>query len=288
MIEELLRDISFEYLKNTKLGENLQRAMVGIEKAQEVAYTYINDDSSDQLKKIKIGTTLVFAILKKLYQGKTIKDFNENDWKEIAFMVAEHAILEDGQSYSVKVFLAYADYVDSSVKLLEVRGISGDKCNAIRMISVEVRDLSDCLLNGDISEVDYTERCLWLLLEAMIKLIATYGTFLVGEDVAEFNQSVAMFAFEYGRYSLYRREQEILSGYLEHQESVDLELEDKLSAFREELLERSKEFENLIDDAFDPDISKRLRSSVELARNAGVAEDEVLDSVEKIDEFFMR
>lgn len=40
--------------------------------------------------------------------------------------------------------------------------------------------------------------------------------------------------------------------------------------------------------SIDPDISKRLKSSVELARNAGVAEDEVLDSVEKIDEFFMR
>ena len=287
MIEELLRDITWDYLKDTKIGANLQRAMEGLEKTQEVAYAYVSDASSEQLKKTKIGTTLVFAIMKKMYSGKSFKEFKEEDWKEIASMVAQYAILDDGKLYSQRVFSAYADYVDASVKFLVVCGVPEDKCDSIRNIAAEVRSLSDSFIDGDISEVEYTEQCLWLLLEAMIKLIATYGITVVGEDLAEFNQSVAMLAFEYGRYSLYRREQEILTEYLEHQEDVDRELEERLAEFKAELLERSKEFDSFIADAFDPDISKRLKSSVELARNAGVAEDEILDSVEKIDEFFM-
>jgi predicted DNA-binding protein YlxM (UPF0122 family) len=74
---------------------------------------------------------------------------------------------------------------------------------------------------------------------------------------------------------------------LEHQEEVDEELENKLNAFKDELQERSKVFDDLIADAFSPDFEKRLMSSVELAKNAGVEESEILDSIKKVDDFFL-
>ena len=286
MIEELLKDITLDYLKDTEIGTNILKAMQGIQKAQEVAMAYVNDDSPDHLKMMRAGTIAAFSIISKIASGKPVKDFNDQDWKDIAGKVAEYAILTDGQLYSVRIFEAYADYVDISVKVLELNGISEEKRDAISAIAKKVRGLSKDLANGKLTEVQYTEQCLWLLLEAMIKLISSYSAVIVGDELAEFSQSVAMLAFEYGRYTLYKQELDILNQYLEHQEAVDNELEDKLKAFKDMLQERSKVFDDLVTDAFSPDIEKRLMSSVELAKNAGVDESEILDSIEKVDDFF--
>lgn len=286
MVEELLKDITLDYLKDTDIGANIQKAMNGIAKAQETVLAYMNDDSPDQLKRIRIGTIATFAILGKIASGKNIKEFDKQDWIDIASKISDLAILPDGQQYSVEVFEAYADYVDISVKLLDKNGISKEKCEAISRIAKEVRKLSKDVSKGIISEVDYTEKCLWLLLEAMVKLITSYSAILLGEDLAQFNQSVAMLAFEYGRYSLYKRESEILNQYIEYQATVDAELEAKLDKYRDEIQERSKVFDELLANAFSRDISERLKASAEIARNVGVDETEILDSVEKIDDFF--
>lgn len=286
MVEELLKDITLDYLKDTEIGANIQKAMNGIAKAQETVLAYMNDDSPEQLKRIRIGTIATFAILGKIASGKNIKEFDKQDWIDIASKISDLAILPDGQQYSVEVFEAYADYVDISVKLLDKNGISKEKCEAISRIAKEVRKLSKDVSKGIISEVDYTEKCLWLLLEAMIKLITSYSAILLGEDLAQFNQSVAMLAFEYGRYSLYKRESEILNQYIEYQATVDAELEAKLDKYRDEIQERSKVFDELLANAFSRDISGRLKASAEIARNVGVDETEILDSVEKIDDFF--
>lgn len=286
MIEELLKDITLDYLKDTEIGANIQKAMNGIAKAQETVLAYMNDDSPEQLKRIRIGTIATFAILGKIASGKNIKEFDKQDWIDIASKISDLAILPDGQQYSVEVFEAYADYVDISVKLLDKNGISKEKCEAISRIAKEVRKLSKDVSKGIISEVDYTEKCLWLLLEAMVKLITSYSAILLGEDLAQFNQSVAMLAFEYGRYSLYKRESEILNQYIEYQATVDAELEAKLDKYRDEIQERSKVFDELLANSFSLDISERLKASAEIARNVGVDETEILDSVEKIDDFF--
>ncbi|WP_026529253.1 hypothetical protein [Butyrivibrio sp. VCD2006] len=81
--------------------------------------------------------------------------------------------------------------------------------------------------------------------------------------------------------------EELINQYIQHQEEVDDELKERLNLFRENLQESIEVFDGLISDAFSSDISKRLMASVSVSRNAGVDEAEILDSVEKIDDFFM-
>ncbi|AOZ95351.1 hypothetical protein [Butyrivibrio hungatei] len=287
MIEEIIKETTIRYFKESEIGQNLEKALNGIEKAQETVAAYCNDDSPEGLKILKIGTTAIIGILYKVFNGKNIKEFTTEDWKEIASVVVDRAIIDDGQQYSVIVFDVYAKYVDFSVKILKASGVSVEKCDDISRLSKKVKKLGDDLEKGKIKEVDYTEQCLWLLLESMIKLLASSSKIVIGEERANYVQNVAMLTFEYGRYSLYKQEQEILTQYLEHQGEVDAELEERFSVFRDELLKRCEEFEELIKDAFDPDMPKRLKASTQIARNAGVAESEILDSVEKVDEFFM-
>lgn len=282
-----VRDITIEYLQNTKIGENLKKAMCALQNVQETAYAYVNDNSPEQLKQIRIGTVLAFSIMNKLFSGKSIKEFDEADWKEIAANVSEKAICIDPRQYSINVFSAYANYVDISVKVLKAKGISDDKCDAISALAETVRDLSDKLVKEEIPEVDYTEQCLWLMLEAMIKLIATNSSIVIGDDASEFVQSMALYAFEYGRYALYQKEQELLTLYIEHQNKFDDELRIKLEAYQNELQQRQEDFDHLISDAFDPDMASRLKSTVMIARTVGVNDSEILDSIQKVDDFFM-
>ena len=46
-------------------------------------------------------------------------------------------------------------------------------------------------------------------------------------------------------------------------------------------------FNDLIESAFEPGFRERLERSVKLAKEAGVKEEDILDTAEKIDSFFM-
>ena len=287
MIEGIINSLTVEYLKNNEIGDKIQMAMIGVQKAQEAILAYVNDDSPEEQKYMRMGTVLAFAIVNKIAHGTPIKDFSNRDWEDIISSVANDAVMIEGQKYSIWVFSVYASYVDISVKVLEIRGISAKKCDAISMIAEEVRALGRKLESNQISEVKYTEQCIWLLIEAMIKLLASYSAIVVGENLADLNQSIAMLAFEYARYSLYKKEKVIVTQYLEHQNEVDEALEAKFDAFRNEMQDRCDIFDELIANAFAPDISIRLKSSIEIALNVGVEESEILDSTEKIDDYFM-
>lgn len=287
MNNDMIKNLAIDYLQKTDIGVQLQNTMALFQKAQETVYTHFADESPDNLKMIRIGTVLCFSIVNKVAKGKDVKSFTDEDWKEVASNIADYAILQCDERFSIAVFDMYARYVDISVEVLKARGASDDKCEKIQAIADNVRELSESLRDGEITEVDYTEKCLWLLLEAMVKLLATYSGLFVGEDAAEFIQSASQFAFEYGRYTLYKQEQEILEMYLANQNRLDEELIARLEEYKAKLQERHDEFESLIEDAFSSDAFSRFKASVAIARSVGVDSNEVLDTADKIDDFFM-
>ena len=285
-MDDFIKDLSLAYLNNTEIGVKINEAIPIIEKTMEVAYADATDDSSEKLKMMRKGTVLAFSIINKVANGKSIKEFSEKDWKDIISNNVETAVLTDPQSYSVAVFTLYADYIDVSVGVLNSLGINKKKCKSITDISKEVRGLQTKLEKGEISEPDYTEKCLWLLLESIIKILALYSTGMLGDETSEFVQAVSMLAFEYGRYTLYKQENELLEQYLQYQHQVDEELQAKLEAYNAEMQKKIDEFNSLIANAFDPDFMQRFKTSVLLARSAGVDESEILTSVPDVDDFF--
>ncbi len=171
-MDDFIKDLSLAYLNNTEIGGKINEAIPIIEKTMEVAYADVADDSSEKQKLMRKGTVLAFSIINKVANGKSIKEFSEKDWKDIISNTVETAVLTDPQSYSVAVFTLYADYIDVSVGVLNSLGINKKKCKSITDISKEVRGLQVKLEKGEISEPDYTEKCLWLLLESTITILS--------------------------------------------------------------------------------------------------------------------
>ena len=285
-----IQDILIDEFLSSPTGQLLQKAMRTIENVQENLYALATSEDSGKLKLLKIGTVLQIFLVDTLASGKRPNELETEDWKRIAEKVSQYAILGTEQQYSEFVFTLYANYIDISVKALNLIA-SEQSTSSIGELSAEIRSKTKTLQNGEITETAYVEDCLWLSLEAMIKLLATYLSAklgpIIGEDRAQLLQAVSNLAFEYGRYVLYAKEQAILEEYIRNQHMLDEQLQAKYDAFLAELQENADQFNHLIDIAFSGNLHESLLQSAALARAAGVKEEEILKSVDDIDAFFM-
>ncbi len=284
--KSFIRDVSLDYLKETKIYKELQRCFSELEKGQEVLCALSSGTEDSSLTLLKVGTLISFSIVEKMWTSNTHpKEFSKEDWAEIANKVADFGILVDGQTYTEYIFTLYADYIKLSVKVHE--GVFSDsKKEEILQLSDQIYELNARLEEGKIKEPNYVDECLWIGFEAMMKLLSAYKTIFMKEEYGEFIQAVSDLAVQYARLSMYSKEQALLEEYIEHQYTLDSELEEKYNVYITELEEKTKQFNNLLDKAFDPEFKDLLKSSVDLAREAGVKEDRILDSMEKIDDYF--
>ena len=121
----------------------------------------------------------------------------------------------------------------------------------------------------------------------MIKLLSTTFTLGLSQEYADLVISASQLSFEYGRYVLYKKEQAILEKYIENQYILDDQLQREYEEYLEEVQIQSQKFQHLVDNAFSIDIHQALEQSVALAREAGVEEENLLTSLEDVDDFFM-
>ncbi len=285
-LEAYIKDLAINQLMSSPLGDKIEQAMVTFEKVQNHLYVLAEKQGEERTTTIKIGTIMTLSILQKFMNGKKPTELTEADWKEIANDVSNYAILPDDQKYTEYVFWLYEQYIRGSADDIEVFA-SEKTVMAVRMLADELQEKAVLLRNGEITEVKYIEDCMWISLEAMIKLIASMVSLVVDEEFAEYAQALANYAFEYGRFILYSREQELINEFIQSQYELDAELEQKYALFKEELEAKAEQFYVLIDNAFVPDFRERFLHSIALAQAAGVEEKEILMAEDDIDSFFM-
>ena len=283
---QIIQDIAIDTLMRSPASEELRRAMETIATAQEHILALAKSDDSTKLKLVKTATVFQIFLIDTLASGKRMKDLTEEDWKSIASKVSQYAVMGSGEQYSEFVFTMYADYISVSADSLP-ETVSEESVAAIRELSNSIRFNSDQFRAGELAEVDYVEGCLWISLEAMIKLLSCYLTAGISKEYAYFAQAASQLAFEYGRIALYSKEQALLEAYIENQYQLDKNLETKWKKYTDELQMYSEKFQELIDAAFTENIHEALVNSATLARAAGVKEDEILITEEDIDDFFL-
>lgn len=281
-----IQDIAIDALMKSPVTEDLRRTMEAITKAQEHLFTLARSDDCTRLKLVKIATVFQIFLIDTLASGKKMEDLTEEDWKAIASKVSLYAVKGSDEKYSEFVFTMYSDYIDISVESLP-ENVSKQSAAAIRELSESIRCNSNKFRAGELKEVDYIEGCLWISLEAMIKLLSCYLTAGFGEEFSYFTQAASQLAFEYGRIALFSKEQALLKAYIENQYHLDEELEVEWQLYINELQTYSENFHGLIDAAFTTNIHDALTNSAALARAAGVKEEGILSSTEDIDDFFM-
>ena len=282
---DVLQDFAIEELIVSPVGQKLRQAIEVVGSVQSHVAALMQKDEEERLTLLKIGTVFQLFLIDTLASGKKASELTADDWKNIAAQVSRNAILEEDQCYSEFVFSRYADYIRVSAKVIS-KNAPEETTNAITALADEIEALGDQLHKETITETKYVEECLWLSLEAMVKLLSASLGAHMGEELSKLTQAVSQLAFEYGRYVLYAKEQALLEAYLNNQRVLDEQLQRQYDAFIQELQENAAQFRSLIDKAFSPDIQEVLMHSSALARAAGVKEEELLKSIEEVDLFF--
>ena len=277
-------------LLSSPIGQKIAQVMDTIAHVQRNLFALAVSEDSGQLKLLKIGTVFQIFLVETLASGKKPEDLSGDDWRSIAEKVSRYAILEEGQRFSEFVFGLYADYIDLSAKSVSPV-VKKEQLAALYQISKEIRHNTDLFRDGSLSESVFVDNCLWLSLEAMVKLLslslASALSLVTREEYAQLAVSVSQLAFEYGRYMLYAKEHAILESYIQNQHDLDAELQARLNEYLAEVQKTADEFRKLVDDAFSPELHGMLQRSAALARAAGVKEEDLLSSTEEIDRFFL-
>ena len=274
------------FLESDNLLESIKKLMNTYQFAIENLEIFKNKTGEERQISVRCLTVGTIALVEQIASGKNPKDFTEEDWAKIAEKVSDGAIKIDAKDYSIFVFNLYAENISNAAKVYEKLLTDKAKVSLERIIE-DINIASEGLMSGSISEVEYIERCLWLSLEGLLKLISATITACAGVEYSDLVQAVTQFGFELGRYKLYDREQLLLEQYLANQKILDEELEQKYLDYVDELEKYSEYFGILVRNAFDCDFRKALTGSVELARELGLSEGEILKSTEDIDDYFL-
>lgn len=281
-----LEELAIEYFLQTSVGDKLGQALNVLKKLQNNVVALCDKEESISMTALKGATVLTFALLEKLSEGKSIKDINSIEWREISNKVSTTAVLQDEQCYTIYVFSKYEEYIRSyASQLKEYRATQ--KADAIIKIADEIADKTNLLKRAEITEVTYIEECMWLSLEGMMKLIASVTSLQANITLEDFSWAVSSFAFEYGRYILYNKEMEIVNQFIDSQHIMDNELHKKYESFIMELSEQTNLFCAMIDKAFVPNFKETFINSVVLAKAMGIEDEEILKNEEEIDSFFL-
>ena len=286
MFSDLIKDITIDELLHSPAGEVLEKAVKTVSDIQRTLLAISENDDGTEMTLLKIGTVFQIFLIDTLASGKRPEEFDNEDWKNIAEKVSQYAIFADGQSYTEFVFTMYADFIDLSAKTLQERKVPEEKTAEVRAIAEEIRTNTELLHSGELSEVNYVEKCLWSSLEAMIKCMSLSLTPLIGPEFTQLVQASSQLAFEYGRYVLYAREQALLQGYIENQYRLDEQLQKEFEVYLEEVRKNAERFQTLVQNAFSCNLHEALVQSAELARAAGVKEEELLTTIEDVDDYF--
>ena len=104
---------------------------------------------------------------------------------------------------------------------------------------------------------------------------------------AVIGNSVGVMMYQIAKDSLSTREVELIAAYAEAQAKLDVELSAQYQQLIDVLNEDMRDYIELLSRAFSPDVAEAFDGSIALAKELGVPSDEILDSREKIQSFFL-
>ncbi len=223
------------------------------------------------------GTVFVLAVVKKLREGKKLKEFTSEDWIDIAGDTG-FGFVKGGvrglSVYSLTNFTATSAAVASSI-VTAAFGIA-EQANKLR--------------RGEIDESEFIENAELVSLEAAISALSSFvGQALIPVPIlgAVIGNTVGTVMYQAVSSSLSTREAALIKRYLDEQHVLD----EKLAAEYQKLIEKldacMSDYLIVLARAFSPDVEVALLGSVELALELGVALEEILDSDEKVLAYFL-
>lgn len=226
---------------------------------------------------IEGGSVLCMSIVKKRKSGKRIKDFNKEDWNEIA---------EDTGKASIKGSVRGATIYTLSNYTATPTAVA----SSIVTASFGVAEQVHLYRTNSLSESELIENSELLCLDASVSALSSFiGQAIIPIPVlgAVIGNTVGTIMYNIGKDKFTHYEQELIRSYLNSQQELDEKLNED---YKELVALLGKDIEiylELLENAFSPDVSLAFEGSVRLAEYVGVPHEEILDTKEKVQSYFL-
>ena len=225
---------------------------------------------------IEAGTTFCIEVAKKRKTGKEFRDFDENDWKEIAGDSGAGFIKGGIRGASLYVLTNYT-------------ATPAAVANALITASFGVAEQAHMLRIGELDELSFIENSEILCLDAAISALSSFaGQVLIPVPIlgAIIGNAVGTMVYQIAKNNLGKKEQQLVEKHLQYLKQLNIELHEEYFVYFNEIMCDLELFMRIIERAFVPDMRIAFAGSIELARAMGVPSDEILDSQEKIIAYF--
>ena len=223
------------------------------------------------------GTAFAMAVTGKIREGKQLREFTPDDWSEVAKESGSGAMkggIRGASIYALTNFTATPGAVASSI------------CTA----SFGVAEQAHKFRNREIDEVELIKSSEIVCLDAAVSALSS----AIGQTVipipvlgAVIGNTVGTVIYQAAKDNLSEYEQKVLAEYAEQQKQLDAELKDEYGLLLDQIQNEMSEYISLLEIAFHPDPIIALDGSIGLATVLGVPQNEILDTSEKLDAYFL-
>lgn len=223
------------------------------------------------------GTAFVLAVFTRRRQGKRLKEFTGEDWLDIAG--------ETGIGFGKGGVRGLSIYT-----LTNFTATSAAVASSIVTASFSIAEQANKLRRNEIDELEFIETSELIALEAAVRALSSFvGQAAIPIPIlgAVIGNTVGIVMYKAVASSLTKREAALIERYLDEQRALDEQLATEYQALLEKLDQSMADYLGLLERAFSPDVQVAFVGSVALAAALGVAADDILDSEEKVDAYFL-
>ena len=279
--------LNYPQVQMNKIDETIQSEKIALEDIDRSIRNDAYEASKPSLEEgIKLTVASAFiegagsfveGVVKKRREGRNIRSFDLEDWKDV-FKESGVGMIK-GEVRGISIY-ALTNYTVTPA------AVANSLCTA----SFGVAEQAYQYRKGMLSEEQFLMNSEILCLEASVSALAT----LVGQAIipipvlgAVIGNTVGSILFEIAKSSLSKNEQILITSYIKELIDIDTALEEKNKKTVDELNKSLETFFNMIDRAFSPNYEEALNGSVILAINMGVSSEMILKSTKEIDSFFL-
>lgn len=226
---------------------------------------------------IEGGTTFALSISRKIKLGKPLRTFTEDDWKDIINDTGKGSLKGGIRGAGIYLFTNYT-------------ATSGSVASGVATASFGIAEQAHLFRKGQTSEVEFIENSEMIALDAAVSALSS----LVGQVAipipvlgAIIGNSVGMIMYQTAKDNFSDKEKELIKKYIENQQILDRELSIKYTRCINELSRNMQLYLDILENAFSPDAETAFNGSINLCVELGVPMEEILDTKEKIDTYFL-
>ena len=238
---------------------------------------------------IEGGTTFVMEIIKRIRSGKRIKDFTDDDWKDILKKSGISTVKGGVRGASIYMITNLTTAFVDAEEVYSVTTTPAAVASALVTAGFGVAEQIHLYREGKLSELDVIENSEILCLDAGVSAVSS----LIGQAVipipvlgAVIGNSVGAVIYQIGKDNFNKKENEFFERYISEQAKLDETLKEQYEGLIHSLNDALLKYFSLLEEAFSPVPEIAFSGSIKLAKSLNVPTSEILHDVKDIDLYF--